>query len=240
MTVLLVEDDQDLAEIVGYTLRRAGHEVVTAYDGIAALRLLKSRSLRLVILDINLPQLDGWQVLRQIRVSSATPVIMLTGHSADDEVVRALKLGADDYVTKPFSPTQLVARVEAVLRRTVPETGTASGRVLDIGDISLDVGMQRVKVRDREIALTKIEFRLLHELALREGEVVSHQELGRRIWGVQDIGSAAMAKSHIRNLRRKIEPDAARPLYVHTVAGLGYRLTASGHARLVKPEARPA
>ncbi|HEX5479898.1 MAG TPA: response regulator transcription factor [Dehalococcoidia bacterium] len=224
MAILLVEDEQDLADIVGYTLRRSGHEVITAYDGMAALRLLKSRAPQLVILDVNLPHVDGWQVLHQIRTSSATPVIMLTARSTDQDVVKGLRLGADDYVTKPFSPVQLVARVEAVLRRAAPEAGTARARALELGDIVLDVGLQRARVRGHEVRLTKIEFRLLYELALREGEVVTHQELTRRIWGLQDVESASMAKSHIRNLRRKIEPLDGSFRYIHTIPGLGYRL----------------
>lgn len=239
MAILLVEDEQDLADIVGYTLRRSGHDVITAYDGLAALRLLKSRAPSLVILDVNLPHVDGWQILHQIRTSTATPVIMLTGCSADDDVVRGLRLGADDYVTKPFSPVQLVARVEAVMRRAAPETGSVRTRALELGDIRLDVGLHRVSVCEHEVRLTKIEFRLLYELALHEGEVVTHQELTRRIWGPQDVDSASMAKSHIRNLRRKIEPDAGAPLYIHTIAGLGYRLTARGAGRAV-PEKHSA
>lgn len=230
MAILLVEDEQDLADIVGYTLRRSGYDVITAYDGMAALRLLKSRAPSLVILDVTLPHVDGWQVLHQIRTATATPVIMLTGCSSDEDVVRGLRLGADDYVTKPFSPTQLVARVEAVMRRAAPQTGTVRSRALELGDIRLDVGLHAVSIRERAVRLTKIEFRLLYELALHEGEVVTHQELTRRIWGLQDVESASMAKSHIRNLRRKIEPDAGTPLYIHTIAGLGYRLTARAAA----------
>jgi DNA-binding response OmpR family regulator len=226
MAILLVEDEQDLADIVGYTLRRSGHDVITAYDGMTALRLLKTRAPSLVILDVNLPHVDGWQILHQIRTSTATPVIMLTGCSTDEDVVRGLRLGADDYVTKPFSPVQLVARVEAVMRRAAPETGAVRSRALELGDIRLDVGLHRASICGREVRLTKIEFRLLYELALHEGEVVTHQELTRRIWGLQDVDSASMAKSHIRNLRRKIEPDTGVPLYIHTIPGLGYRLTA--------------
>jgi DNA-binding response OmpR family regulator len=225
MAILLVEDERDLADIIGYTLRRSGHEVITAFDGIVALKLIKSRKPSLVILDIQIPHVDGWQILQQIRTASTTPVIMLTGRSADEEVVRGLRLGADDYITKPFSPAQLVARVEAVLRRAAPDAAGARPRVIEAGDISLDLGMHRVSIRNRDLNLTKIEFRLLYELALRDGEVVSHQELTRRVWGYQDVDGASMAKSHIRNLRRKIEPDPTHPRYLHTVSGIGYRLT---------------
>jgi DNA-binding response OmpR family regulator len=224
MTILLVEDDQDLADIIAYTLRRADYDVLTTYDGFSALRLLKTKKPSLVVLDVNLPRIDGWGVLQQIRTSSTTPVIMLTAHGEDADVVRGLKLGADDYVTKPFSPNQLVARVEAVLRRAELAQQGARSRVLEYGDITLDLGLHRVTVQDRTLNLTKIEFKLLHELALRGGEVVSHQELARRVWGYQEVDSGSITKSHIRNLRRKIEPDPAKPSYLQTVAGLGYRL----------------
>lgn len=227
MAILLVEDDQDLADIIGYTLKRAGYDVVTTFDGFLALRLIKSKEPSLVLLDVNLPRIDGWQVLQQLRLSTTIPVIMLTACQNDDDVVRGLRLGADDYVTKPFSPAQLVARVEAVLRRSATELAGARARVLELGDIRLDLGLNRVTIVDRTLNLTKIEFRLLHELALHAGEVVSHQELARRVWGYQEVNSGSITKSHIRNLRRKIEPDPENPLYLQTVAGLGYRLSDS-------------
>jgi DNA-binding response OmpR family regulator len=224
MAILLVEDDQDLSDIIAYTLRRGGYEVIATYDGLSALKLVRAREPNLVVLDINLPRLDGWQILQQLRSFSAIPVIMLTGCGDDSDVVKGLKLGADDYITKPFSPSQLVARVEAVLRRSALSSSGARSRVLAVGDITLDLGLQRVTVRERTLNLTKIEFRLLHELAMHEGEVVSHQELARRVWGYHEVDSGSITKSHIRNLRRKIEPDPATPLYLETVSGLGYRL----------------
>jgi DNA-binding response OmpR family regulator len=227
MAILLVEDDQDLAEIIGYTLRRADFDVVTTYDGFSALRLIKTKVPSLVLLDVNLPRMDGWGVLQQLRASSSTPVIMLTACSGDADVVRGLRLGADDYITKPFSPTQLVARVEAVLRRSQLDLAGVRARLLELGDITLDLGLHRVSIQERTLSLTKIEFRLLHELALRAGEVVSHQELARRVWGYQEVDSGSITKSHIRNLRRKLEPDPTNPSYLQTVPGLGYRLQGS-------------
>lgn len=225
MTILLVEDDCDLADIIAYTLRRSDYDVLTTHDGFSALRLIKSRNPSLIVLDVNLPRIDGWGVLQQIRTSSTVPVIMLTACDADADVVRGLRLGADDYVTKPFSPTQLVARVEAVMRRAQLNRAGERARTLELGEITLDLGLHRVTIGQRTLNLTKIEFRLLHELALHADEVVSHQELARRVWGYQEIDSGAITKSHIRNLRRKIEPDPRRPSYLQTVAGLGYRLS---------------
>jgi DNA-binding response OmpR family regulator len=227
MPILLVEDDQDLADIIAYTLKRAQLDVLTAYDGMSALRIAKSRQLSLILLDVNLPRIDGWAVLQQVRGMSTVPVIMLTACADEQDILRGLRLGADDYITKPFSPAQLVARVEAVLRRSHLTSSGARAQALEVGDIALDLGLHRVSVSGRTVNLTKIEFRLLQELALRAGEVVSHQELARRVWGYQEVDSGAVTKSHIRNLRRKIEADAARPAYIQTVAGLGYRLQAA-------------
>jgi DNA-binding response OmpR family regulator len=234
VSILLVEDDHDLADIIAYTLRRADYQVLATFDGFDALRVLRTKKPSLVMLDVNLPRIDGWGVLKQIRATSSTPVIMLTGCGEDDDVVRGLKLGADDYVVKPFSPNQLVARVEAVLRRAGAQSQSARARVLDVGEIRLDLGLHRVSVPGRTLTLTKIEFRLLHELALRAGEVVSHQELARRVWGYQEVDSGSITKSHIRNLRRKIEADPANPLYLQTVPGLGYRLH-GGNAESPRP-----
>src|SRR3954467_4776528 len=139
MGILLVEDDQDLADIVAYTLRRAGYDVIATFDGLSALRLVRTKEPELVVLDVHLPRMDGWQTLQQLRASSAIPVIMLTACQDDSDVVKGLKLGADDYVTKPFSPTQLVARVEAVLRRSTLSSTGARSRVLSVGDLTLDL-----------------------------------------------------------------------------------------------------
>jgi DNA-binding response OmpR family regulator len=224
MAIMLVEDEQDLADIVTYTLRRSGYEVLAAYDGYAALRLIKRRSPSLILLDIVLPRIDGWQVLQQLRSWSNVPVIMLTGVSSDNDVVRGLRMGADDYITKPFSPAQLVARVESVLRRSSTEPNGSRTRTIELDGLTLDVGLHRVTVEGRTVNLTRIEFRLLHELALHAGELVTHEELARRVWGYHESPHGSITKSHIRNLRRKIEPDPAHPRYLHTVPGLGYRL----------------
>jgi DNA-binding response OmpR family regulator len=225
MSILVVEDEEELSHILSYVLRRAGFEVLTAGDGMMALRLWRSASPSLILLDINLPRLDGWEVCRQVRMSSSTPIVMLTGERSDDEIVRGLNVGADDYITKPFSPAQLVARIEAVLRRTNQPTGDTRSRFMRIGDLELDMQMNQARIAGQDVQLTNLEFRLLHALSLREGHVVRHHDLIQRIWGYQGISDGRMLKSHVRNLRRKIEPDPAHPRYVHTVPSVGYRFT---------------
>ena len=223
MSILVVEDEEELSHILGYVLRRAGFDVVLARDGMSALRMFRTASPSLVLLDLNLPRVDGWEVCRQVRLNSATPIVMLTAQKADDEIVRGLNVGADDYITKPFSPAQLIARIEAVLRRTNQATGDARARFVTIGDVELDVQTNQARIGGQEVQLTNLEFRLLHTLALREGHVVRHHELIQRIWGYHGISDGRMLKSHVRNLRRKIEPDSAHPRYIQTVPSVGYR-----------------
>jgi DNA-binding response OmpR family regulator len=227
MSILVVEDEEELASILAYVLRRAGFDVLSAADGMTALRLWKTASPSLILLDVNLPRLDGWEVCRQVRMNSSTPIVMLTGQRSDEEIVRGLNVGADDYITKPFSPAQLVARIEAVLRRTNQPTGDTRSRYMRVGDVELDMQMNQARIAGQDVQLTNLEFRLLHALSLREGHVVRHHDLIQRIWGYQGISDGRMLKSHVRNLRRKIEPDPANPTYVHTVPSVGYRFTAA-------------
>ncbi|MHB8376682.1 MAG: response regulator [Dehalococcoidia bacterium] len=227
MSILVVEDEEELSHILSYVLRRAGFDVLTASDGMSALRLWKNASPSLILLDLNLPRLGGWEVCRQVRLNSATPIVMLTGQKSDEEIVRGLNVGADDYITKPFSPAQLVARIEAVLRRANQATGDTRARYIGIGDLKLDMQTNQARIDGHDVQLTNLEFRLLHTLCLREGHVVRHHELIQRIWGYQGISDGRMLKSHVRNLRRKIEPDPSRPRYVHTIPSVGYRFTSA-------------
>ncbi len=225
MSILIVEDEEELSQILAYVLRRAGFEVLCANDGMSALRLWRSASPSLILLDLNLPRVDGWEVCRQVRTNSMTPIVMLTAQKSDEQIVRGLNVGADDYITKPFSPAQLVARIEAVLRRSNRTTGDARSKSIQVGDLELDMQMNVVRVGGQEVQLTNLEFRLLHALSLREGHVVRHHDLIQRIWGYQGISDGRMLKSHVRNLRRKIEPDPSHPRYLHTVPSVGYRVT---------------
>lgn len=225
MAILVVEDEQELSDILVYVLRRAGYDVTCAHDGMSALKEWRTTDPSLILLDLSLPRLDGWEVCRQIRSTSAVPIVMLTAQKNDEEIVRGLNVGADDYITKPFSPSQLVARVEAVLRRTEKPDQRAMAKVMRIGEVELDLQMHSVNLPSGEVRLTNLEFRLLHALSMRDGAVVMHRDLIQRVWGYHGLSDGRMLKSHIRNLRKKIEPDPAHPRYLHTVSGVGYRFT---------------
>ncbi len=223
MKALVVDDDLVLADVVSFTLRRAGFEVVLAHDGRAALERFREESPQIVILDLELPELDGLEVCRAIRKQSDTPIIILTVRDSDDEVVRGLELGADDYITKPFSPTQLVARAQAVVRRsgqsTVPKR-------LAFGGITLDPERHAVYVGERESAqLTPLEYKLLETFILNREQVLSFDTLIDRVWG-PDGGDKAMLKQLVYRLRRKIEPGDGKQSEVdlEAIPGVGYAL----------------
>ena len=224
MSVLIVEDDADLLDILCYTLRREGHDVIAAHDGVSGIQIWKMKDPRLVLLDVDLPKMNGWEVCKRIRSESNTPVIMLTGAATDTDVVKGLELGADDYITKPFSPKQLMARIRAVLRRAKEPTDQPrkGWQVITAGDLKLDPQWRTVYWGDKMIRLTPIEFKLLYELVTHEGQVLTHQILTDRVWGYEGVDDASLLKGHIRNVRRKLEEDSSSPVYIHTVAAIGY------------------
>lgn len=232
MAIMVVEDDDDVLDLLCFALRRAGHDVLPARDGANALTTFRTRKPKLVLLDVHLPTMDGWEVAKQIRAESNTPIIMLTGAASDDDVVKGFKIGADDYVTKPFSYKQLTARIEAVLNRTqqlAPEPRSGF-RKIAAGDLILDPQFHSVQRDGGEIRLTALEFKLLYELVLHEGQVLPHHMLIDRVWGYDGVDDAALIKGHIRNLRRKLRDDAIEPRYIHTISGVGYTFHRSGAA----------
>jgi DNA-binding response OmpR family regulator len=223
MKALVVDDDLVLSDVVSFTLRRAGFEVVQAHDGRAALDRFRESAPQIVILDLELPELDGLQVCRAIRAQADTPIIMLTVRDSDEDVVRGLELGADDYITKPFSPTQLVARAQAVVRRsgqtTVPKR-------LTFGSMSLDPERHVVYLGERETAqLTPLEYKLLETFVLNREQVLSFDTLIDRVWGPEG-GDKAMLKQLVYRLRRKIEQEEGerREIYLEAIPGIGYAL----------------
>ncbi len=220
MKILLVDDDAQLSSIIGFALKRESWMVVNARDGRAALDMWAKEQPDLVLLDINLPKLSGLQVLQRIRAESQTPVIMLTVRADEEDVVRGLDLGADDYIAKPFSPATLLARIRAVLRRS---TTTVPGGDLTAGDLRLDVDRQQVVRGDTPpVHLTPLEFRLLQYLIVQQGQVVESDGLIQHVWGYDETGDRMLLKQLIRRLRRKIEPDPANPRYIETVPNVGY------------------
>ena len=220
-TVLLVDDEPKIVEVVGDYLRDAGFSVITAADGEGALASARARPPDLVVLDLGLPGLDGLDVTRELRRSSPVPIIMLTARREETDRVLGLELGADDYLVKPFSPRELVARVRAVLRRS--EGPHIERERFVVGDVEVDTGRRQVTVRDREVELTATEFDVLVELARQPGRVFTRGQLLGAIHGVAVESYERTVDAHIKNIRRKLEPDPRRPRYLLTVHGVGYR-----------------
>jgi DNA-binding response OmpR family regulator len=223
--ILVVDDDRDLRGILVYAFVQAGFLVVEASDGEEALVQFEAESPDLVVLDVNLPRLDGFAVCRRIRASSKVPILMLTVRGDEGDVVRGLDLGADDYLTKPFSPRTLLARVRALSRRAgmdVPATET-------VGRLTLDPESRTLVIAGRDaVRLTKLEHRLVQMLLARAGRPVPSERLWSHVWGAWGGGDRQLLKQLVHRLRQKIEDDPARPRYLRTEAGLGYRLDAAG------------
>jgi len=222
--VLVVDDEPKIVEVVGDYLRSAGFSVITAADGQGAVALARARPPDLVVLDLGLPGLDGLDVARDLRRASPVPIIMLTARGAETDRVVGLELGADDYLVKPFSPRELVARVRAVLRRV---EGLETGRErFVVGDVAVDTIRREVTVGAQMVDLTATEFDLLVELARQPGRVFTRAQLLDAIQGVVVESYERTVDAHIKNIRRKLEPDPHRPRYVVTVHGVGYRAAA--------------
>jgi DNA-binding response OmpR family regulator len=220
MKALIVDDDLALADVVSFTMRRAGFEVITAYDGRSALQSWKAEAPDVVILDLNLPKLDGMSVCQQIHAEDDTPIVILSVRGEEEDIVRGLELGADDYVVKPFSPRQLVARVEAVLRRA--NNHIINPEPLFASDLVLEPSRQEVSRNGQVIAhLTRLESRLLEVLMRNSGQVLPADNLIDHVWG-SNGGDRGMLKQLVYRLRHKIEHDPSNPEYLETVSGVGY------------------
>ncbi|MFN2460506.1 MAG: response regulator transcription factor [Candidatus Velthaea sp.] len=220
--ILLVDDEPAIVQSLRYNLERNGYAVTTAGDGRSAVALARSERPDLVVLDIMLPLLDGISVCREIRKSSAVPIIMLTAKDHEVDKVLALELGADDYVTKPFSLGEIMARIKARLRRVDVTLDQQRNEALTIDDITIDPSRQRLVVRGAEVQLAPKEFRLLHVLMENRGRIVTRQMLLEKVWGYDFEGEQQTISVHIRWLREKIETDANNPRYIITVRSRGY------------------
>jgi DNA-binding response OmpR family regulator len=224
MQILVVDDDRDIADIIGYTLRKEGHRPILAYSGEEALALAERSLPDLVVLDVMLPGLSGFDVCRQLRARGNVPVILLTARGEEADRVWGLDLGADDYVTKPFSHRELLARIRAVSRRAAaartPDKGT-----LTVGELRMDLGARTVSMGDRDVELTPKEYDILHCLVLNTGRVVPHERLLAFAWGSLALDSDVdQLKVHIRHLREKLERNPSAPEYLITVRGVGYKV----------------
>lgn len=221
-----MEDERPLVKLLRGYLEREGHEVSEAFDGEAALEAARKTKPDVVVLDWMLPKLDGMEVLRELRRFSDAYVIMLTARAEEVDRIVGLSTGADDYLTKPFSPGELVARVRAMLRRP-RGGGSPEDAPLEFGGLAVDAARREVKLGDDEVSLTATEFDLLAALASRPGVVFSRSQLLERVWGEDHFGGDHVVDVHIANLRKKIEDDPANPRYVLTVRGVGYRFGAA-------------
>jgi DNA-binding response OmpR family regulator len=222
-TVLLVEDERKLRELVRSYLERAGFGVLSTGSGAEAITVTASAAPDLVVLDLGLPDVPGETVAREIRADAPVPILMLTARAAEEDRIAGLELGADDYVTKPFSPRELVLRVKAILRRGGPAAGRAAVGYGG-GILVIDEPRREVTVRDARVELTPTEWGILLALATVPGRVYSRYELINRVRGYEFEGYERTIDSHVKNLRRKVEQDPGRPVIVQTVLGGGYRL----------------
>jgi two-component system response regulator RegX3 len=222
--ILVVEDEETLAEAISFLLSKEGFEVEIAEDGPAAIAAFDKNGADLILLDLMLPGLSGTEVCRQIRAKSSVPIIMLTAKDSEIDKVVGLEIGADDYVTKPYSSRELIARIRAVLRRG--ETGDATNidGVLSVGPIRLDSDRHVISVNSEQVALPLKEFELLEFLMRNSGRVLTRMQLIDRVWGSDYVGDTKTLDVHIKRLRAKIEKDPANPELIQTVRGMGYKL----------------
>ncbi len=231
--ILLVKDEQSIQKLLSFPLRRDGYTVVGASDGLEALDRFAEQQFDLVVLDVMLPKLDGLEVCRRLRQHSAVPIIMLTAKAEEIDKVLGLELGADDYITKPFSMREFRSRVKAALRRAEfarPDEGAVDEQPLRAGELVIDFDRRAVRVRDQAVATTYVEFEILGALARRPGRVFTRDMLLGRVWGDSDYRDPRTIDVHIRHLREKLELDPKAPEYIFTVRGVGYRFrdTAEG------------
>ena len=221
--ILVVDDDKEVVRLMRAYLEQAGYEVLVAYDGETAVHNLRREKPDLMLLDLMLPDRDGWDITRLVRGDPALahmPIIMLTARVEDTDKIIGLEIGADDYVTKPYNPREVVARVRARLR----SPGAHQPQTLRVGGLEMDVERREVRIDGRSVELTPTEFNLLQVLLSRAGYVLTRSELISKGLGVDYEGLERTLDSHMRNLRHKIEPDSTQPTYIHTVYGVGYRL----------------
>lgn len=222
--VLVVDDEKTIVKGLKFGLEKEGYEVVAAYDGEEALAVFAEEKPDLVILDLMLPGADGFEVCRRLRRGSEVPIVMLTARGEDIDKILGLELGADDYVTKPFNPRELVARVKAILRRAQSAApNPAQLRVIQVQDMQIDLFQHKVRVKDKDVDLTSKEFALLSLLASHPGRIFSREQLLEQIWGYDYYGDARTVDVHIRHLREKLEQSPGSPKLILTVWGAGYK-----------------
>jgi two-component system, OmpR family, response regulator VicR len=225
--VLIVDDEKNIVDILRFNLKKEGLDTIEAYDGEQAMEMALNQKPDLIILDVMLPKMDGFTVCRKLRQSISTPILMLTAKEEEVDKVLGLELGADDYITKPFSPRELMARVKANLRRTVFEdngndSGKKQGSTLKCGDLTIDIDRYEVKRGDEVIDLTLREFELVKFLALQQDQIFSRESLLEKVWGYEYYGDVRTVDVTVRRLREKLEKEPSNPEYIMTKRGVGY------------------
>jgi DNA-binding response OmpR family regulator len=235
-TVLTADDDPHLLRLVMRNLEFEGYEVLTASDGKQALELIEAREPDLVLLDVMMPKMDGFTVCQRVREFSSVPIIMVTARGQEQDRVRGLDLGADDYLTKPFGVDELLARVRAVLRRsrfTASDQASASP-TLTIGEITIDYAQHLVTMGGQEVELTPTEYRILAYLAQNAGRVVTQDLLLEHVWGAEYVGESHILQVNVNRLRHKLEPDPVHPRYILTKVGIGYLIAAQPAVQVIQ------
>jgi len=223
-TILVIDDDLTLLDLLGQSLGKAGYRVLSASNGIDGLQMIYKNHPDLVILDVMMPRMDGWETCTRIREISDVPIVMLTAKDEEADALKGFQHGVDDYVTKPFSFAELTARVKAVLQRTAKASPEAQKRVYVFGDLVVDADNSHVTVRGKPVSLTPTEFQLLLTLAENAGRILSHEQLLSQVWGPEYVGEPGYVKRYIWYLRQKIEQDPSNPEYILTERGFGYKL----------------
>ncbi len=232
--ILIAEDEEVLRDFVSRNLRARGFDVLEASNGLEAMAQWERESPHLLILDIMMPRMDGLEVCKRVREHSPVPIIILTALDAERDKVAALDLGADDYLTKPFGVEELLARVRAVLRRTLSELTMATSGIKQVDDLQIDLQGHVVRLKGAEVRLSPIEFSLLTQLVTNEGKVLTHRMLLQNIWGPEYGGEAEYLRVYINRLRNKLEPDPANPRYLLTEPGVGYRFVSEAIERTTR------
>ncbi len=229
--VLVVDDDSRVLRFLRANIESVGYEVVLAEDAVSSLELMEKEEPDLVIVDIMLPGMDGFELCRRIREFSIKPIMMLTAKVEEADKVKRLRIGADDYLTKPFSAQELIARVEALLRRSKLSESEQHHATFTQGDLFVDFSQRKVNLRGKEVVLTPTEYKLLYQLATNAGKVMFHEDLLTRVWGTGYHDELEYLRAYIRNLRRKIEDDPHRPKYILSRPGVGYMFAATRESK---------
>jgi two-component system KDP operon response regulator KdpE len=221
-SILVADDDERILNFLNVRLKSAGYDVYTAANGVQAVDSVRTNNPDMVIMDMGMPQMDGLEAMREIRSFVSTPIIMLTARTADDEKIRGLKLGADDYISKPFNPDELVARIEAVRRRIEPQEKRKILDVSVIGDIKIDFKQHKVTVAGEEKYLTRIEWLLLTEMVQSAGRFMSYEELLSRVWGAEYKDDVQLLRTWVSRLRSKLEKPSGNQSFIRTIPKAGY------------------